>query len=108
MITFSFHKPAPGLMRYVQFYTQRDASLLRPLFVHSVPARAAPMFEFVFGDRLKIMYTGSSVEETSPAAVLVGMLTRPHAQLRLQGTFQSFVIMFQPTGLDDLFPVALI
>ena len=35
------------------------------------------------------------------------MLTRPHAQLRLQGTFQSFVIMFQPSGLDALFPVDL-
>ena len=65
------------------------------------------MLEFVFGDRFKVMYAGSSTEETCPGAVVVGMLTRPHAQLRLQGTFQSFVIMFEPAGLDALFPVPL-
>ena len=107
MVTLDFYRPALCLQRYVQFYTQRAVRLRDPLFVHSVPARAAPMLEFVFGDCFKVMYAGSSTEETSPAAVVVGMLTRPHAQLRLQGTFQSFVIMFQPAGLDALFPVAL-
>lgn len=65
------------------------------------------MLEFVFGDCFKVIYSGSSMEETSPAAVVVGMLTRPLGQLRLQGTFESFVIMFQPAGLNGLFPVAL-
>lgn len=107
MIALDFCRPAPCLQRYVQFYTQRSVSLRDPLFVHSVPARAAPMLEFVFGDCFKVMYSGSSREETSPAAVVVGMLTRPLGQLRLQGTFESFVIMFQPAGLNALFPVAL-
>ncbi|HWG21301.1 MAG TPA: helix-turn-helix domain-containing protein [Terracidiphilus sp.] len=107
MFPVSFQKPAQCLQRYVQFYTQRELSVRDPLFVHPVPARAAPMLEFIFGDRFKVLYAGSSVEETTPGAVVVGMQTRPHAQLRLQGTFQSFVIMFQPTGLDALFPIAL-
>ena len=107
MFRISFYKPAPGLQRYVQFYTQREVSLRDPLFVHPVPARAAPMIEFIFGERFKVLYAGSSVEETTPGAVVVGMQTRPNAQLRLQGVFQSFVIMFQPSGLEDLFPVAL-
>jgi AraC-like DNA-binding protein len=47
------------------------------------------------------------VEEKSPEAVVVGMLTRPHGELRLQGSLTSFVIMFQPAGLSALFPVAL-
>lgn len=42
---------------------------------------------------------------TTPAVALVGMLTRPHATLLHQGTFQSFVIMFQVHGLTDLFGV---
>jgi AraC-like DNA-binding protein len=75
--------------------------------VQSVPARAAPIVEFVFGDPIKIRYPGSSVEENSPRAVIVGMLTRPHGELRLQGTLTSFVIMFQPVGLSALFPVDL-
>jgi AraC-like DNA-binding protein len=107
MVALDFSRPAPCLQRYVQFYTQRAVRLRDPLFVHSVPARAAPMLEFIFGDRFKVLYAGSSTEETSPTAVVVGMLTGPHAQLRLQGTFQSFVIMFRSSGLDALFPVAL-
>ena len=99
--------PAPILKRYVQFYTQRELRLRDPLFVQSVPARAAPMLEFVFGDPLHIRYPESSAEVKSPGAVIVGMLTRPHGELRLQGNLTSFVIMFQPAGLTALFPVSL-
>src|SRR5215469_6047166 len=107
MLPLRYYQPAPALRRYVQFYTQREVSLQDPLFVHAVPARSAPMLEFTFGDRFKVLYAGSCVEEISPRAVIVGMLTGPHAQLRLQGRFQSFVIMFQPAGLETLFPVPL-
>jgi AraC-like DNA-binding protein len=65
------------------------------------------MLEFVFGDPIRIRYPGSSVDEKSPGAVVVGMLTRPHGELHLQGTLTSFVIMFQPAGLSALFPVDL-
>jgi len=107
MISLDYSPPASCLRSYVQFYTQRAVRLRDPLFVHSVPARAAPMLEFVFGDRFKVMHAGSSTEETCPGTVVVGMLTRPHAQLRLQGAFQSFVIMFEPAGLNALFPLSL-
>jgi AraC-like DNA-binding protein len=107
MFPVYFQKPAPILQRYVQFYTQRELHLRDPLVVQSVPARAAPMVEFVFGDPLRIRYPGSLVEEKSPGAVVVGMLTRPHGELRLQGTLTSFVIMFQSVGLSALFPVDL-
>jgi methylphosphotriester-DNA--protein-cysteine methyltransferase len=107
MFPVHLQRPAPILRRYVQFYTQRELSLRDPLVVQSVPARAAPMFEFIFGDPIRIRYPGSPVEERSPRAVVVGMLTRPHGELRLQGTLTSFVIMFHPTGLSALFPVDL-
>ncbi len=107
MFPVNFQRPAPILRRYVQFYAQRELRLRDPLVVQSVPARAAPIVEFVFGDPIKIRYPGSSVEENSPRAVIVGMLTRPHGELRLQGTLTSFVIMFQPVGLSALFPVDL-
>jgi len=63
------------------------------------------MIEFVFGDRFKFRYWGSRDEVTTPAAALVGMLTRPHATLLHQGSFQSFIVMFQAHGLTDLFGV---
>jgi AraC-like DNA-binding protein len=70
-----------------------------------IPARASPMIEFVFGDRFKFHYWGSPDETTVPAASLVGMLTGPHATLLHEGTFQSFIVMFQAHGLTDLFGV---
>jgi AraC-like DNA-binding protein len=96
-------KPAPMLQRYVQFYLERELRERRSLVVHSVPARAASMFEFFFGEPIRIRYPGSSVEQKSPQSVVVGMLKRPHGELRLQGPFRSFIIMFQPTGLSALF-----
>ena len=107
MFPVHLQKPTPILGRFVQFYTQRELRLRDPLFIQAVPARAAPMLEFIFGDPLKIRYPGSPVEHKSPDAVFVGMLTRPHGELRLQGTLVSFVIMFQPAGLSALFRVGL-
>jgi AraC-like DNA-binding protein len=107
MFPIHLQKPAPILQRYVQFYAQRELRLRDPLVVQSVPARAAPMFEFTFGDPIRIRHPGTGLTETSPRTVVVGMLTRPHGELLLQGRFHSFVIMFQPAGLSALFPVAL-
>ena len=97
--------PMPALRPFIQFYAQADVSLRDPLVIRPIPARASPMIEFVFGDRFKFRYCGSQDEVTTPAAALVGMLTRPHATLLHQGTFQSFVIMFQVNGLTLLFGV---
>lgn len=107
MFSISFQLPAACLRRYVQFYTQHEFSLRDPLFVRPVPARATPMLEFVFGDRIKVLRDGAAGEEVSPRTVVVGMLTKPHGRLRLQGIFQGFVIMFHATGLQDLFPVPM-
>jgi AraC-like DNA-binding protein len=107
MFPVYLQSPTPILRRYLQFYTQRELRLRDPLVVQSVPARASPMLEFVFGDPVKVRYPGSNIAETSPRTVVVGMLTRPHAELLLQGTLESFVIMFQPAGLSALFPLDL-
>ena len=88
---------------FIQFYAQAEVSRRDPLVIRPVPARASPCIEFVFGDRFKVRYRESKEEVTTPATALVGMLTRPHATLLHQGTFQSFVIIFQAHGLTDLF-----
>jgi AraC-like DNA-binding protein len=99
--------PAAPLRPYVQFYARRRLHVPDPVVVHAVPARGSPMIEFSFGDPIHVRYRGATAEERAPDVVLVGMLTRPHAQLRLQGGVRSFVIMFQPTGLTRLFGVPL-
>lgn len=107
MFATKFHLPATPLRPYVQFYVQHEFNLRDPLFVRPVPARASPMLEFVFGDRIRILRSGAAGEEISPGTVVVGMLSRPHGRLRLQGKFKAFVIMFHTTGLRDLFPVPM-
>jgi len=100
-----FQLPTIALRPFIQFYAQSEVGLQDPLVVRPIPARASPMIEFVFGDRFKVRYSESQDEVTTPATALVGILTRPHATLLHQGTFQSFVIAFQVHGLTDLFGV---
>jgi AraC-like DNA-binding protein len=102
-----FQMPTKALRPFIQFYIQVDRSRRDPLLTLPIPARASPMIEFVFGDRFKVRYWGARDEVTVPHAVLVGMLTRPHATLLHHGTFQSFIVMFQVHGLTDLFGVPL-
>lgn len=100
-----FQLPIMALRPFIQFYIQVERSRRDPLITLPIPARASPMIEFVFGDRFKVRYRESRDEVTTPATALVGMLTRPHATLLHQGTFQSFIIMFQVHGLTDLFGI---
>ena len=103
----TFQLPAVALRPFVQFYIQVERSRRDPLVAIPIPARASPMIEFVFGDRFKARYSGAREDVKVPAAPLVGILTRPHATLLHQGTFQSFIIMFQVHGLTDLFGIPL-
>lgn len=102
-----FQIPTIALRPFIQFYIQVERSRRDPLMILPIPARTSPMIEFVFGDRFKVRYRDSRDEVATPATALVGMLTRPHATLLHQGTFQSFIIMFQAHGLTDLFGVPL-
>jgi AraC-like DNA-binding protein len=105
MFPIHFQIPTIAVRPFIQFYTQVEVSLRDPLVIRPIPARASPMIEFVFGDRFRVRFRESRDEVTTPAAALVGMLTRPHATLLHQGTFHSFVIMFQVHGLTALFGI---
>jgi AraC-like DNA-binding protein len=105
MFSLRLQEPTTELQEFVQFYTQREFNCCDSLVVHAVPARGAPMLEFVFGDRFKVRYTNSTIEETVPDSVVVGLQTRPLGTLHLQGTLQEFVIMFHVNGLTDLFKI---
>jgi AraC-like DNA-binding protein len=96
-------RPAPPLRGCVRFYAQREVKIPGPAEVFPVPARAASLLEFVFGDRFEVSYRTQSLTKTTPHAVVVGPQTHSRIQLRLQGTIECFVILFQPTGLHRLF-----
>jgi AraC-like DNA-binding protein len=100
-------RPAPPLQEYVRYYAQRDVRLHDAVVTHPAPARAAPLLEFNFGDPLKVVNLEPFREFVSPRAVLVGMKTHCRVHLQIQGTLESFVILFQPTGVHSLFALPM-
>jgi hypothetical protein len=71
--------------------------------VHPVPARAAPMLEFVFTDPFEIHWCDRPVVEATPRVVLIGLQTHRRVRLVMKGKVESFCIVFQPAGLFRLF-----
>ena len=60
------------------------------------------MIEFDFGDPVDVLSVHKRVFLKSPSAVVVGPYTHRSVDLHLRGTLKSFVIMFQPDGLQCL------
>lgn len=75
--------------------------------MHPVPARAAPLIEFELGDPVRVEYREKSGAEVGPRVAVVGPQTHRRAQLLLRGVIESFVILFQPTGLHRLFSIPM-
>jgi len=107
MLHIRFHKPAPGLELFVRFYVQRQVQIRGAVVVHPVPARAAPMIEFDFGDPIDVLYRDQPVPVKSHVVVVVGPQTYRRVEMQLQGTLESFVIMFQPDGMHRLFSLPM-
>jgi AraC-like DNA-binding protein len=107
MYSVRFLKPAPGLEPFVRLYSQRRMRLKDALVVHPVPARAAPVIEFLFGDLFQVLYGSKPVVEITPRVVVVGLQTHRRLQLQLQGTIESFVILFQPAGFHRMFSIPM-
>lgn len=103
MLDSRFSSPAAGLERFVRFYVQREVRIRGTPVIHPVPARAAPMIEFDFGDPVDVLSFDKGVLFKSPSVVVVGPFTHRSVDLHLQGTLKSFVIMFQPDGLQRLY-----
>ncbi len=107
MLRTRFHKPAPGLEHFVRFYVQREVEIRGAAVVHPVPARAAAMIEFDFGDPIHALdYEQGTYRKSSPV-IVVGPQTYRRVELQLRGALESFVIMFQPDGLRRLFSVPM-
>jgi AraC-like DNA-binding protein len=102
-----FHRPKPGLEQFVRFYVQREVQIRGPAIVHPVPARAAPVIEFDFGDRINVLDYKQLAHRKSPTVVVVGPQTYRRVEMQLLGALESFVIMFQPDGLHRLFSIPM-
>ncbi|MEO7275495.1 MAG: helix-turn-helix domain-containing protein [Vicinamibacterales bacterium] len=98
-------KPSVGLRPFIRFYAHTDGHHLNAAFVQPVPARTAPVLEFSFGDRYTVTFPGSSRSEISDPITIVGAQTHRRLFLTMRGRVISFVIVFQPGGLQALFSV---
>jgi AraC-like DNA-binding protein len=98
-----FFKPAAGLEEVVRFYAQREARVCGADLVHPVPARAAPMLEFVFSAPFEIHWCDRPLVETTPRPVIIGLQTYRRVRLVTKRELESFCIVFQPSGLFRLF-----
>ncbi len=100
--------PAPGLRSFVRFYVQREVSLPNNTkMVHPVPARAAPMLVFEFGDLPTIHLSDRPEVTTARRAVVVGLQTYRRLRMEMSGVQESFTLVFQPSGLHRLFGVPM-
>src|SRR5947209_8852382 len=89
--------------RFVRFYVQREAQLGATNLIHPVPARAAHMLDFEFGDPIEIRSTDSEVTRMAEAAALIGLQTYQRGQLLIRGKVETFVIVFRPVAIYQLF-----
>jgi hypothetical protein len=86
MHSSEFLEPAPGLKTFVRFYVQREIRIPGAAILHPVPARAAPIIEFMFGDPINVLYFNHPGTKRSPMTVVVGPQTHRRLDLQLRGT----------------------
>lgn len=89
--------------RYVRCYLQRTLRLSSSTFVQPVTARSVPAPDFEFGGEVEVQRLETGHIRMADPAALIGVLTQPRNQLLLHGNVESFVIVFEPVALYQLF-----
>jgi len=107
MFQGQFSPPSPGLSQFIRFYAARQIRNLGAAVVHPVPARPTPMIVFDFDDPTDVLFYEHRTMTKSPWAVVVGPQTYRRLEMQLRGTLDTFVIAFQPDGLQRLFSVPM-
>jgi AraC-like DNA-binding protein len=103
-----FLKPSAALLPFVRFYCQREVRLQSgAAIVHPVLARAAPMIEFLYGDRFRVQACANGSGAPAFGGVVVGLQTHRRVELVMRGALEAFAIFFQPSGLNRLLGVSM-
>jgi AraC-like DNA-binding protein len=95
------------LEEFVRFYVHRQFHIISGMILHPVAARPTPMIEFDFGDPVDVFLLDKGVCLQSPPITIVGPQTYRRVDMQLRGRISSFVIMFQPDGLQRLFSLPM-
>ena len=102
-----FSRSSAHAKRYVRCYVQRTLQLGASTFIQPVPARSAPMLDFEFGGPIEIRPLGKDVTRMAEPAAFVGLQTYQRGQLLIRGNAETFVIVFQPAAIHQLFRLHL-
>lgn len=96
--------PSSAAAQFVQVYLQREAQLDATALIHPVPARAAHMLTFQFGGPVGVrLYGTTDITRTAEAAALIGPQTHQRCQLVVRGSVETFVFVFRPSAIHQLF-----
>lgn len=101
--TLGFRKPGSPLRGVVWFYVHKKVHLQGRSVALRVTAKAAPVLEFILGDRPLVRHDLQGTGLRSPVSLLIGPRTKPGLELELFGSSESFGIVFQADGLHNLF-----
>ncbi|KAA6457187.1 AraC family transcriptional regulator [Acidobacteria bacterium AB60] len=99
--------PAPRLASYIRLYAHLAGQLGNASLVHPVPARATPLLEFQFGDTNQVHWCERPLVEASQRVQVIGLQTHRRVRLHFTGKIETFMIFFQPTGLNLLFSLPM-
>jgi AraC-like DNA-binding protein len=97
--------PSPPLRPFVRNYAHTLADLRSAVTFWPIPARTFACLEFTFGVPYEIHDFSKPVPAATFAAALIGAKTHRQISLELNGHVETFVILFQPSGLHQLFGV---
>ena len=107
MQVMRFTAPAPRLFPYLRLYAHLGGAMGSSSLDYPVPARATPLLEFQFGNTNEVHWCNRPLVEPSRRVQVVGLQTHRRVRLRFTGNIDTFVILFQPTGLHRLFCVPM-
>lgn len=96
-------EPVPQLKPFVRKYAHLEVSASDSIEIWPIPARSVPCLEFTFGDPYRICDSHGSLLEITQPAMLIGAKTYQKIRLEFKGHVESFTVLFQPTGIQQLF-----
>ena len=97
--------PSPPLRPFIQNYAHTQVDLLSAVLFWPIPARTFACLEFTFGVPYDIHDLSKPIPERTFATALIGAKTHRQISLELNGHVETFVILLQPSGLQQLFGV---
>ena len=98
-------RPAAALCHVIRYYAHLEVRSSEETLIFPVPARTAPVIEFLLGDRFEVRLGSALSSETAHPVAIVGPQTHRRVHLAFRGHVENFTVVFQPGGLSRVLGV---